>query len=300
MADKIVENLEVVVDDLALSILGWELVDVRARLVTKANWNVYEQEIALSAVGLFHPDDRVGAYGDNAPALVLTVQGPDDPVPSVTDVIYQESPKKAAKKRQRLTCSGIRWEVSKPFRADELRVEIRGYDLVNYFDMHLPPAGNTTVPIEIVDETGSAAMRMKPDVAVCLAHPGEFSFGIFHESEGFMRVHLEGICEFGSMEELRKAYLDGDGSWLADLYDDPDLDGEPIELRLPGFSIEILDEEGFVLEQDTLDLNGELTVAEAGEPLRPARWLAVAECSYGSLAGTPSRVIARILDSGDL
>ena len=112
-----------------------------------------------------------------------------------------------------------------------------------------------------------------------------------------LTMHIEGTFEFGSAEDLLKAYLDRND------WEDPRStvkDSAPFEVAVPEITFEILDATGFLLDDRICRLYGHIPVdAEGKVPPRQPRWICRDVVDVDGLAGAPQRVVARVTDEDE-
>ena len=90
MGSKKAEVIDIVVDELALSLVGWQVEDAQARLVTESHDRTdHEQQVAFSATFRFLSEDWTDRFKDSdgddyAAEVFLTLNRRDTPAPRVT------------------------------------------------------------------------------------------------------------------------------------------------------------------------------------------------------------------------
>ncbi|MGW0186290.1 hypothetical protein ACWDV7_11115 [Streptomyces sp. NPDC003362] len=290
---KKIEELQVEVDELALSLVGWQVDDVRARLVTQSFDDTHFQEIAVSGTARFLAEDWTdrfsrGEADDYPPTLLLGVSPVDRPEAVSYTHALLETIRKAGKRPVRFSHSSDTWECSKPVRPEQIRFQVTSFDLADTnLDLGWPTGKTKPLPVEVIDETAHDAVRLKP--AVCDAAV------VGKKRDASVQVRLGGFAEFGSAQDLWSV-LAATEPWR-----DEDDREEAFETPLPGVVVEVLDDTGFLLDKRDSYLGGFVPVAEGGRlPARQPRW--VAQYSFGvhDLAGDPARVVVRLLDAEDL
>jgi hypothetical protein len=293
---KTIEPLGVEVDELTLALVGWQVDEFQARLVTESfGRKDHFQQIAVSATLRFVPGDWSDRFTGSgyvpSPHLVLNRRGATM-APSFEWVMI-ETEKKASKRPLRISRTSSSWECKAPLNPEDLVLGLTAYDLDDLDTrFELPPAQARDIPLELVDETSLDSVRVRLDStsAQLLGDDGD--------DGGKVRVHLEGTFEYGTAHSLFVDYLAA-GGWqdaratLADAC--------PFEVDLPGVVVEVVDEGGFLLMQREPDLQGHIPVGEAGKlPGRQPRWAVQVGVDLEDLAGVPARVLVRVLDAGDL
>ncbi|MEU0988398.1 hypothetical protein [Streptomyces sp. NPDC005953] len=295
MSDKSVQALSIEVDDLSLSLVGWQIDEVEARLVTKSYGKKdHFQEIAVSGTVRFLPEDWTDRFGggDYAPPLLIALSRREDSsaAPRYERVVL-ETVKKVSKRPQRISLTSQSWECKKPLEADDIVLRLTAFDVEEIDSgLSLPPTNITALPIEVLDETTYESVRLRLNTS---------SAHILRDSyDKVLRVHLEGSAEFGTAQQLLADYLTAE-DWRDQ---DATLDDEcPFEVALPGLVVEVLDEAGFLLQKREVSLYGHIAVQDGGKlPGRQPRWIADVGDDLDEYAGQPVRVVVRLVDAEDL
>ncbi|WBB91561.1 hypothetical protein [Verrucosispora sp. WMMC514] len=292
MADKSVESCDVEVDELGLSLLGWQIVDVRARLMTESYRDgTHYQKVTVAGSARFLEEDWSTRFdsGTWAPNLILSLNLRDGEAPPNYERAVMETIEVAAKRPVRFTETSDQWETARRLTPDQLRIRLTAYDFEEIRrDFDLPARKVTPLPVEVIDETTWNSIRLLPTVTA----------QVWHDEYGDkVRVHAEGMMAFGAAEEMlaeRKARR----SWGQDATVASE---SPFEVKGPGFVVEILDDDDFLLEKHEVDLYAKIPVNDQGRtPDRQPRWVANTTDNVEDLAGKPARVVMRILDGDDL
>lgn len=302
MSSKKAEAIDISVDELALSLVGWQVEDAQARLVTEShNPTYHEQQVAFSASFRFLPEDWTDRFKDSdgddfASEVFLTLNRRDAPAPlSNYKWVVLERIKKAKKGLLRVSSQSDSWSCNTPLAAKDIDLRLTAYDLDEVSDLYinsklsLPSSTTTPVEIALVDETSAEAPR--PKVAVAHAYVSH------SEYKTTLTVHAEGTFEFGSAEDLLKAYLDrrdwGDPRSTVK-------ESAPFEVAVPEIKFEILDPTDFLLDDRTCKFYGYIPVdGEGNVPLRQPRWLCRDVIDVSDLAGAPQRVVVRVTDGDE-
>ncbi|MEU1892867.1 hypothetical protein [Streptomyces pristinaespiralis] len=291
---KKVEELAVEVDELALSLVGWQVQDVRARLVTDSFSDTHFQEIVVSGTARFLREDWSDRFtsGDDdsyPPTLLIGLSPADRPqLVSYTHALL-ETIKKAGKRPVRFSETSSTWECAKPVEAEKIRLQMTSFDLSETdLDLHWPSSKTKQLPVEVIDETVHEAVRLRPSVCDATI--------VGKKSDKALQIRLGGFAEFGSAQELLADLAEME-SWR-----DGDLDDEcPFDVPVPGLSVEVLDATDFLLDKWEVDLYGKVPVDEDGRlPSRQPRWIAQRAFDLDELAGEPVRVVVRLVDAEDL
>ncbi|MGW6979116.1 hypothetical protein ACWGE1_06650 [Streptomyces sp. NPDC054932] len=292
--NKTVQPLELEVDELSLSLLGWQIDEIEARLVTTTYGKKdHFQEIALSGTARFLGEDWSDRFsgGDYAPALLLAVGRTGSPTAPRYKRVLMETVKKVSKRPQRFSEKSSSWECKTPLTPEEITLRITALDVEEIdSDFALPAKKFSVLPVEVIDESTHAGVRLT--VTTSSAHVLRDTY------DAQLRVHLAGTADFGTPGQLLAAHLAAD-DWRDE---DSTLEDEcPFEVSMPGLVVEVLEEGGFLLGKREISLYGSIPVGESGKlPARRPRWIADAGDDLDEYAGPPARVLVRIVDADDL
>ncbi|MGC5535618.1 hypothetical protein [Streptomyces sp. SR-10] len=297
---KKIEELEVKTDELALSLVGWQVENVRARLVTDSFDDTHFQEIVVSGTARFLKEDwsdrfTRGEDDDYPPTLLLGLSPVDRPeLVSYTHALL-ETVKKAGKRPVRFSESSRTWECSKPVKPEQIALHMTSFDLEETgLGLVWPSSKTKPLPVELVDETVHEAVRLKPTTCDATI--------VGKKRDATLQVRLGGFAEFGSARELLADFIAME-SWRGDEPgDDYDVEDEcPFEVSMPGIAVEVLDDTDFLLDKCEVSLYGRVPVGEgAALPSRQPRWIAQCSFDLDDLSGVPTRVVVRVLDAEDL
>ncbi|MFY0514836.1 hypothetical protein ACOMD4_31275 [Streptomyces anulatus] len=297
---KKIEELEVKTDELALSLVGWQVENVRARLVTDSFDDTHFQEIVVSGTARFLKEDwsdrfTRGEDDDYPPTLLLGLGPVDRPeLVSYTHALL-ETVRKAGKRPVRFSESSRTWECSKPVKPEQIALHMTSFDLEETgLGLVWPSSKTKPLPVELVDETVHEAVRLKPTTCDATI--------VGKKRDATLQVRLGGFAEFGSARELLADFIAME-SWRGDEPgDDYDVEDEcPFEVSMPGIAVEVLDDTDFLLDKCEVSLYGRVPVGEgAALPSRQPRWIAQCSFDLDDLSGVPTRVVVRVLDAEDL
>ncbi|MEV7656448.1 hypothetical protein AB0O39_19985 [Streptomyces anulatus] len=297
---KKIEELEVKTDELALSLVGWQVENVRARLVTDSFDDTHFQEIVVSGTARFLKEDwsdrfTRGEDDDYPPTLLLGLNPVDRPeLVSYTHALL-ETVRKAGKRPVRFSESSRTWECSKPVKPEQIALHMTSFDLEETgLGLVWPSPKTKPLPVELVDETVHEAVRLKPTTCDATV--------VGKKRDATLQVRLGGFAAFGSARELLADFIAME-SWRGDEPgDDYDIEDEcPFEVSMPGIAVEVLDDTDFLLDKREVSLYGRVPVGEgAALPSRQPRWIAQCSFDLDDLSGVPTRVVVRVLDAEDL
>jgi hypothetical protein len=300
MGSKMVELIDISVDELALSLVGWQVEDAQARLVSEPHYRTdHEQQVAFSATFRFLSEDWTDRFKDSdgddyASEVFLTLNRRDAPAPSSNyRWVVLEKIKRAKKGLIRVSAKSDTWTCHAPLAAKDIDLRLTAYDLYDVSDVYinskLSIPSPTTIPLEIivVDESSVEAPRAKVTVAHAYVSKGDY--------RSTLAVHTEGTFEFGCAEDLLKAYL-GQHDW--EDHGSTVKGSAPFEVDVPKIRFEILDDTGFLLEDRTCKFYGHIPVDGQGNvPRRQPRWIGRDVVDIGDLPGDPHRVVVRVTDA---
>jgi len=299
MGRKKTEVIDISVDELALSLVGWQVEEAQARLVTESqDWGDPEQHLAVSATFRFLSEDWTDRFmrsenGSYAPTVYIALNRHDAPAPSSDfNRVFFETIQKVKKGLIRVSAKSEIWTSQAPLAAKDLDLRLTAYDLDDVSGRYgnseaaLPSPATTPLEIIVMDETSVGAPR--PNVTI--AH----AFVSKKDNESTLTVHTEGTFQFGGSEDLLKVYRDRH-DWVDRVATVKD--SVPFEVAVPEIRLEILDCTGFLLDDRTCDFGGHIPVDYQGNvPGRQPRWIGRTVFAISDLPGDPHRVVVRVTD----
>ncbi|OWY83840.1 hypothetical protein [Rhodococcus sp. BUPNP1] len=291
--DKSAEPLDVEVDELALSLVGWQVDEVQARLVTKTyGKNDYRQEVVVSGTVRFLPEDRSDKFtsSDYAPPPLLVFSRKGSNTPPTYERALFETEKKARKRPLRFSETSRRWECSEPLSPADLHLRLTAFDISEVdSNFELPTREGAEVEVNVIDDTTRAGVRARVSNVSAQIVPESYS--------KTLRVHMEGVFEFGTAQQLLDDYV-ADDDWRDET---PTLEGEcPFEVGVPEIEVEVLDGEGFLIATSGFQTYAHIRVQKGGKlPGRPPRWVAQDNLDVEDMSGKPTRVVVRIVDADE-
>jgi hypothetical protein len=300
MDRKKTEAIDVNIDELALSLVGWQVEVAQARLITEDRGTAQlTQQLAVSCTLRFISEDWtdrfVGSDDDSyAPEVYLTVNRRDSPAPSSNfKWVVLEKIKEATKGLIRVSAKSDSWPCETPLAAKDIDLRLTAYDFCEISNeyinsqLELPSATTTHLEIIVLDETRDGSFRSNVTVANAYVSKGDYSSTLI--------LHTEGTFEFGSAEDLLKLHRHGRDAigHVLTLKE-----AAPFKVAVPKISFEVLDNTEFLLDVRTLRFHGYIQVDDQGNfPRRPPRWVGRNVINMNKLPGDPSRVVVRISDS---
>ncbi len=301
MGSKRAEAIDISIDELALSLVGWQVEDAQARLVTTLDGRAnYEQQVAFSGTFRFLSEDWTDRFkesdgSDFASEVFLTLNRRDSPAPSSDyEGVVLEKIRKANKGLTRVSAKSDTWTCRAPLAARDIDLRLTACDLDDVRDLYINseltlPSPTTPLEITVVDETSVDAPHAKVAVVNAFLSKGDY--------RTTLTVHAEGAFEFGSAEDLLRAHLDrldweDHGSTVKEF--------APFEVDVPEIRFEIVDDTGFLLDARTCMFYGHIPVDERGDvPRRQPRWVGRHVIDIGDLPGDPHRVVVRVIDGDE-
>ncbi|MFE3195413.1 hypothetical protein ACFXHA_40870 [Nocardia sp. NPDC059240] len=300
MGSKEFEVVNVNADELALSLVGWQIVDAQARIVTEPRGrNGCKQQVAFSGTFRFLPEDWTDRFKRSdgrsyASEVFLTLNRQGVPTHSGSyKWVVLEKIKDAENGVIRVSAQSDDWTCDAPLAATDIDLRLTAYDLDDVSDLYinsklsLPTPVTTPLETSVVSETSLGAPCAKVAVAAAYVSKGDY--------KTTLTVHTEGTFEFGSVEDLLKGYRT-QNDW--DDHGSTVMDYAPFEVNVPQVRFEILDGTGFLLNDRTCSFYGYIPVDNLGNvPRRQPRWIGRRVFDVSDLPGDPYRVVVRVTDS---
>ncbi len=295
MAEKFSE-VEVEINELALSLLGWEVQDFRARVTTEQfmSGGSFSHKLAISGVFRFNGDDWTDCFSYSReypvrPAMLLS--SPKlSAWPAITELSLGQ-PKEG--RPARLSRNEYFVHTYGAIDHSDLRIEITGYDsIVAGSQIGYIPLGVKELPLEVEDETTLSSIKLTFDQLAAFTHRDDDNSG---GDERYGQVRASGRVTFGSAEEILADWVStrrGENRTAPTV-----LSEAPFTRPAPNLVFDILDDTGFLLEEISGRIYIRIPVDANGHtPSRAPRWLV--DCSFypGNYSAPPSRVIARVGD----
>lgn len=288
MGKKSFDPIDVHVDELQLSLRGYDIADAQARLVYEYDTydKEYEYEIHWSVRGRFNPDEWTDRFsGDWAPQLVPILRVPEmGPTGFVSWWGDLDRSKRAVKISERRDL----WKSRKKIDPAGVSATVTAYDSVDVdYDPVPLEKGARTLPIEVVAEPADCGCvpLVQQVHASTACEPGD--------DDRFLQLLLSGGVQLCGLDEEREEYRSGleyrrDRSYR---YTE--------DHELPTLGIEILDESGFLLEEkdEAVRLQAEVDRLD-GPPMRQPRWIYAERFPFDRYSDVPARVIARFRKDG--
>lgn len=287
-----VSDVKVEVNELALSLLGWEVEDFRAR-VTSDEWDDGEcfHKLAVSGVFRFNEGDWTDCFSYSReypryPVMLLSSPALTDK-PAITTFWCEPKKGRARVSKNEMFIPSLR-------RIDhsDLRIEITAYDSCDASNgIANLPLRPQEIPIEFEDETTFSSVRLSFDQMTAFTYGDDDRD--YHLGHGLIRA--SGRVLFGSPEELLADWV---STWRGDIRKTPTVqDKAPFSRPAPNLIFDILDESGFLLEQGRGEVGIRIPVNDAGRtPSRNPSWLVDYTFNTEDFSAPPSRVIVRAED----
>jgi hypothetical protein len=290
---KTVTEVPVEINELSLSLLGWEVQDFRARVTT----NAYDDgdcfhKLAVSGVFRFNDGDWVDCFSGSRdypehPVMILS-----SPLVSKQPAICRLYVGDIAKRGPlRVADDGYFINTYRPIDHRDLRIELTGYDAVasgsGIADI---PLVEEVIAVDLVDESGPSHVQLTLNQLEAFTHRKHDNDDGRH---GLIRA--AGRVTFGTPEELLSDWV---STWRKPARTIPTVaDKAPFSRRAPRLVFEILDDTGFLLEQLRGDIDITIHVDEHGcTPSRAPRWVVNLDFDPDDYSAPVSRIVARIED----
>lgn len=283
---KKVSPLTVEIDEVALSVLGWEVVNCAVRLKTDAYDDCAFSEISASIELRFHPDDwtvRHCRADDFIPNVVWQLRSRTmGALSNYAYVTIAESLKDVRAPKIRSEKSRM-WETKKAPKADDLYVWVGAFDWTDLPTRMEPGRKFKDVPVEVMDHTSLRGVRTEPVEVIARTRDKEE-----------LDVMIRSIHPLGTGAELMAAAADY-SDWEVDTAQSLNQQDD-FEVNRPEMLIQVFDDSGFLL--DTYDASHEeIHVGKGGViPRRPATSVVACSLDLDDLAGRPARVVVRLTD----
>lgn len=290
---KTVSEVPVQINELALSLLGWEVQDFRARVVTEA----YDDgdcfhKLAVSGVFRFNDGDWVDCFS-------FSREYPEHPVMLLSSPSISRHPAICPLRLGDITKRGpLRMadddffvNTYRPINHADLRIELTAYDSVTSWSgiTHIPLV-EEVIPVQLVDESGPSHVQLTFDQLEAFKHrKGDKDDG----RHGLIRA--AGRVTFGTPEELLADWV---STWRKPATTPPTVASKaPFSRYAPDLMFDVLDDTGFLLEQLGGKISVTVHVDERGRtPSRAPRWAVNLDFDPDDYSAPVSRIVARVED----
>ncbi|QQU24950.1 hypothetical protein [Corynebacterium ulcerans] len=287
-------DIPIEVDEINLSIRGWEILDARTRFVEVIDLSgecVYKMAYSIRAC--YTPSDNEDSnvylegkdnsfYWSGSPGLQLEVEGPGGESQIVflrrgDGPRWQENMCRAYASKKPL-------DISKSFKVSLTAVdEIAADD-----SMYMIPTFVSEIPVEIINESALTSVRFEFDKTMV-----NMAYGLW---ESQIDIDFRGRLIIGSDVEIESDFrkMNRNAQWLA-------RKGADISsyVSIPHLSIEIMDETGFLLNDDEFTILGDTSVRKAADNRPVFTWTYRSFDDTEEMMGSPARVVVRIFDENN-
>jgi hypothetical protein len=294
VSKKTVTEIPVEINELALSLLGWEAQDFRARVTTTQ----YDDgdcfhKLAVSGVFRFNDDDWVDCFRFSKeypthPIMVLRSPALST-LPAISELYVGDIKQGRA---LRMADDGYFINTRRSIDHGDLRIEVTAYDSVETSNrISCIPLQAIEIPVELVDESTPSHVRLTFDQLEAFQHRADDKGDGQH---GLIRA--TGRVTFGTPEELL-------ADWVSTWKDPPRAaptvaSKAPFSREAPTLVFDVLDDTGFILEQLRGGIDVDVRVDKGGRtPSRVPPWLVNLEFDPDGYSAPVGRIIARIEDS---
>jgi len=294
VTDKQLVPIRIELDEVSLSLAGWEIASLQARLVVehRGENRPYFYQVAASGELRHHSDDWQVRYNrtnlsesDYLPPIMWQLRSKTNgPLMSYSQMVLVLKPEelRAAKL---ISAQMSKWVTPARHDPEDLYIWVGSRDWEESgFSRNNPSETWSEIPIELANQT---------TVTAILSEVRELTARVRDDMELEVTVSL--VHPLGTSEELLAAAIASD-----EFFGDPDVaidEQEEFVVQAPDLSINVFDETGFLLESRKLSNYRWVTVDEGGKrPSRPPSFVAVVTAGLKDLAGTPTRVLVRLTD----
>jgi hypothetical protein len=274
---KEITDIPVEVDELSLLRRGWRAVEARAR-VTSDMWHT----LALSTTFEFSEQDWSVRYTDaeRFSPVVLELSSPTLGETRYANLFLPDASELRGGKVRSSVSDTIAYDLPK-ISASDLNLRLMSFDDVDVNGGISPlPKLVRTLPVEFEEEASALdAFDIDLDVDAYIGGTDDQ-----HE----VIVCVRGQLTMGPYAKLVAVTAQRD-EWR---------DEGEFEIPLPNVEIDVLDDTDFLLTRlDAYHLLRAAGSSERDVPNRPAEWLDYLTTGVDDLAGEPSKIIVRLVDS---
>jgi hypothetical protein len=294
VSKKTVSEVPVEINELALSLLGWEVQDFRARVTTeqhRSGGNCFHK-LAVSGVFRFNDADWVDCFSHSR-------EYPTRPIMVVSSPALSNRPAigrlwvRDIKQARPLRMAEDDWFINthRPIDHADLRIEVTAYDSVeSYNGITCIPLQATQIQVELVDESTPSSVRLTFDQLEAFTHRKQDEDDARHGL-----ICAAGRVTFGTPEELLADWV---STWRNPPTTSPTVAAKaPFSRDAPELMFDVLDHTGFMLEQLRGDIDITVHVDKhGGAPSRAPRWLVNLDFDPDDYSAPVSRIVARIED----
>ncbi|MFJ4170296.1 hypothetical protein ACIPY3_12335 [Paenarthrobacter sp. NPDC089714] len=292
--NKRITPLNFEIDEVGLSVLGWEISNFQARLV-KEDYGPRQvfYRVAASAQVHFHANDWQVRYdatnlseSDYLPSIVWQLRSRSRGALMSYQEVILPLKKRELRVPKMVSASMELWQGKGKGDPEDLYVWIGGVDWEEIDGWHSRPSFNwRDMPCEVVDYTTLRGVTMDVKEHSALVRDGKR-----------LEVSVRAIHSLGSAEDLFAAYKDseefyGDSDARLDQYGD-------FVAQAPDVFVDVFDATGFLLDQRETSNYRWVTVGNGGAvPKRNPSFIQVVSFDLQDFSGDPARVVIRIQDA---
>jgi hypothetical protein len=292
---KKVTDVAVEINELALSLLGWEVQDFRARVTTEqyaVDGNCFHK-LAVSGVFRFNDADWVDRFS-------YSREYPTSPVVLLSSSSISNRPAicrlhvGSVKNGRPVRVADDDWFINTyhPIDHRDLQIELTAYDSVDSrYGISDIPLQVKEIPIEVVDESSPSSVRLTFDQIEAFTHRKDGD----QDDTRLGLIRAAGRVTFGAPDDLLADWV---SSWRQPPANTPTVANKaPFSRGTPNLMFDVLDDTGFLLEQIRGDIDITVHVDECGHaPSRAPRWLLDLRFDPDGYSAPPSRIIGRLED----
>ncbi len=291
--NKRITPLNFEIDEVGLSVLGWEISNFQARLVVE-DYGPRQAfyRVAASAQARFHANDWQVRYdatnlseSDYLPSIVWQLRSRSRGALMSYQEMILPLKKKEVRVPKMVSASMELWQGKGKGDPEDLYVWIGGVDWEEIDGWRSKPAFKwREMSCEIVDYTTLRGVTMDVKEHSALVRDGKR-----------LEVSVRAIHPLGSAEDLFAAYKDSE-----EFYGDPDAKMDQygdFVAQAPDVFVDVFDATGFLLDQRETSNYRWVTVGNGGSvPKRNPSFIQVVSFDLEDFSGDPARVVIRIQD----
>jgi hypothetical protein len=286
-------SIHVELDEVSLSLVGWEVVNLQARLlIEEFDKRSYYNRVAASGEVRHHPDDwqvrfnRTNLSTSNyLPPIIWQLRSKTHgPLMNYQQMVLALKAKEVPAPKL-ISAKMDLWRTTFRHVPEDLYIWIGAADWEEIDDWHSKPSATwSEIPVELANYTTVAAIRSETRELVARVRDREK-----------LEVTVSLLHPLGTPTELLSAAIHSD-----EFFGDPDApidEQDEFVVQAPDLSINIFDDAGFLLDSRELSNYRWVTVEQGGRrPNRPPSFVAVTTTRLSDLVGTPARVLVRLTD----
>lgn len=278
------------IEEIALSLRGWEIVEARARVVSETYGDgEHFHKLHISGAARFNESDWVDSFSfsrDYPAPVVAIVRSAVFSEFDTSFTLFYSTAKEAAK-TIRFSDADYFVDTYSEIDHDHIAISITSFDgfegasSANYL-----PYRAVKLPCEIHDETAQSAIVLQINVAEIITH------GSDSDQDSHGNIRMSGTVAVGDLSSVWSEYRQHN-DWIDD--DDTPQSHAPFTISAPSLTVDFLDSSGFLVYQESLHLGIEVPVStDCTLPSRTAQWLVDESFDPSEFSAPPERAIVHI------